>query len=94
MPKSLILQDLLYFQRPEKGQKISEFVNFCCNVSASKYISIKSQNKGSWRKLIIGKFPPSAHCAQWAETALLRKFGHNFGKKRDTGAVKGLFEAY
>lgn len=94
MPKSLILQDLLYFQRPEKGQKISQFVNFCCNVSASKYISIKSQNNGSQRKSIFGKCPPSAHCAQWAETALLRTFGHNLGKKGDTDAVKGLFEVY
>ena len=30
---------------------------------------------------------------QWAETALLWKFGHNSGKKRDTDAVKGLLES-
>jgi len=63
-------------------------------VLTSKYISIKSQNKGSWRKSILDKIPSSAHSAQWAETALLWKFGHNSGKKRDTDAVKGLLEAY
>jgi len=45
----------------EKGKKPSEFVNFCRDVMTSKYISIKSQNKGSWRKSILDKIPSSAH---------------------------------
>ena len=40
------------------------------------------------------KCPPSAHCAQWAETVFLRKFGHKQGKKNDTDVVEGLLEAY
>ena len=40
------------------------------------------------------KFPPLAHCAQWAKTVVLRKFGHKLDKKNDTDVVKGLLEAY
>ena len=52
------------------------------------------QNKRFRKKSILGKIPPLAHSPQWAETALLRYFGHNSDKKRDTDAVKGFFEAY
>jgi len=44
--------------------------------------------------LTLGLIPPPVHCAQWAETVILRYFGHKLGKKSGTDVVEGLLEAY
>jgi hypothetical protein len=54
---------------------------------------MKRPNLGFWIKLDIPKIPLPAHCAQWAETVILWKFGHSSSKKHDTDVFLGSLEA-